>query len=117
MLAMQKRTGTSVTGPSVGGFRAVRPSRKSLTLSTSRTSAPRKTGCNSRPTPTTKKSKRFLDEDFDLDVSWYTMDDLLNLAFDPKALSKLDKGDTFNIIRELAIRLQRANDEINRLAR
>lgn len=52
-----------------------------------------------------------------MDVSWYTMDDLLNLAFDPKALSKLDKGDTFNIIRELAIRLQRANDEINRLAR
>lgn len=115
MLASLKRTGTSVTGPSVGGFRAARLSRKSLTPSTSRTSAPRKTGCSYPPTP--KKSKRFLDEDFDLDVSWYTTDDLLNLAFDAKALSKLDKGDTFNIIRELAIRLQRANDEINRLAR
>lgn len=117
MLASLKRTGTTVTGPSAAGFRAGRLSQRSYSPSTSRTSAPRKTGCNSRPTPTTKKSKRFLDEDFDLDVSWYTMDDLLNLAFDPKALSKLDKGDTFNIIRELAIRLQRANDEINRLAR
>jgi hypothetical protein len=115
MLVTQKRTGTSVTGPSAAGFRAGRLSRKSYSPSTSPTSAGRKTGC-SYP-PTTPKNKRFLDEDFDLDVSWYTMDDLLNLAFDPKALSKLDKGDTFNIIRELAIRLQRANDEISRLAR
>lgn len=62
-------------------------------------------------------TKRFLDEDLDLDVSWYTHDDLLNLAFDAKQLAKLDQGDTRNLIKELAIRLQRATDELHRLDR
>jgi hypothetical protein len=67
--------------------------------------------------PTRKNPKTFFDKDFDLDVSWYTHDDLLNLAFDPKQLAKLDQGDTRNLIKELAIRLQRATDELHRLDR
>jgi hypothetical protein len=52
-----------------------------------------------------------------LDVSWYTHDDLLNLAFDPKALAKLDQGDMRNLVKELAIRLQREYDLLQRLER
>lgn len=54
---------------------------------------------------------------FDLDVSWYTHDDLLNLAFDRKALAKFDGDDLRNVIKELAIRLQREHDELMRVAR
>lgn len=63
------------------------------------------------------RRNRYLDEDFDLDVSWYTIDELLNLAHDRGALSKLDHGDMVNVIKELAIRLQQANDELHRLSR
>lgn len=56
-----------------------------------------------------------IDEDFDLDVSWYTIDDLLNLAFNQKDLAKLDQGDMTNLIKELAIRLERANHELHLL--
>ena len=56
-------------------------------------------------------------ESFDLDVSWYTHDDLLNLAFDPKQLAKLDQGDMRNLVKELAIRLQREYDLLQRLER
>jgi hypothetical protein len=56
-------------------------------------------------------------ESFDLDVSWYTHDDLLNLAFDAKQLAKLDQGDMRNLVKELAIRLQRTTDELHRLDR
>lgn len=65
----------------------------------------------------TAVTKTFLDKDFDLDVSWYTHDDLLNLAFDHKALAKLDRGDTLNLIKELAIRLQRTANQLQRLER
>jgi hypothetical protein len=65
----------------------------------------------------TTTTKRFLDEDFDLDVSWYTHDDLLNLAFDKKELSKLDQGDMRNLVRELALRLQQTADQLQRLER
>jgi hypothetical protein len=56
-------------------------------------------------------------EAFDLDVSWYTHDDLLNLAFDNKQLAKLDQGDMRNLVKELAIRLQRTTDELLKAAR
>jgi hypothetical protein len=52
-----------------------------------------------------------------LDVSWYTHDDLLNLAFDNKELAKLDQGDVRNLVRELAIRLQQSYDQLQRLER
>jgi hypothetical protein len=59
----------------------------------------------------------YLMEALDLDVSWYTHDDLVNLAYDDKALAKLDGGDLRNIIRELTIRLQRTTDQLQRLER
>ena len=52
-----------------------------------------------------------------MDFSWYTMDDLLNQAYDNKKLAQMDRGDTLNLIRELANRLQRAADELQVLAR
>lgn len=53
----------------------------------------------------------------DLDVSWYTHDDLLNLAYDRKALAKLDGDDIRNVVRELARRLQQTTDELMRCQR
>lgn len=62
------------------------------------------------------KSK-FRDEHGDIDVSWYTQDDLLNLAFDRASHAKMDLGDLSNIIKELGIRLQKTTDELYRLSR
>jgi hypothetical protein len=56
-------------------------------------------------------------ESFDMDFSWYTQDKLMNEAFDNKALAQMDRGDMLSMIRELALRLQRANDELQVLAR
>lgn len=55
------------------------------------------------------------DEGFDHDFSWYTVDDLLNLAFDKTGLAQLDGGDMMNLIRELGIRLQQSYTELQKL--
>lgn len=52
-----------------------------------------------------------------MDVSWYTHDDLLNLAFSPKDLAQLDQGDMRNLVTELARRLQQTYDQLQRLER
>lgn len=51
-------------------------------------------------------------EAFDMDFSWYSIDALQNLAFNRKALASMDQGDMVNLIRELALRLQQAINEI-----
>jgi hypothetical protein len=52
-------------------------------------------------------------EDFDMDFSWKSTDALINQAYDMKGLAKMDRDDTANLIRELAIRLQQAIKELN----
>lgn len=52
-----------------------------------------------------------------IDFSWYTHDDLLNLSFDRETVTKMEKGAAAILVRELAIRLQRATDELHRLER
>jgi hypothetical protein len=50
-----------------------------------------------------------------MDFSWVTTNDLLNTAFDNKQLTQMDRGDTLNLIRELARRLQLAENELGLL--
>lgn len=54
-------------------------------------------------------------EDFDMDFSWTTTNDLINTAFDKKKLAQMDMGDTLELVLELARRLQKAVDEIDTL--
>lgn len=56
-----------------------------------------------------------LDPDGDLDVSWYTDESLLELAFDRRQQAQLDQSDMSNVIRELAIRLQKAKHDLYNL--
>lgn len=60
-----------------------------------------------------KNKTKFVDKSFNLDVSWYTNDALLNLVFDRGALSQLDRGDMVNVTMELARRLQKVITELN----
>lgn len=48
-----------------------------------------------------------------MDFSWKSTDALINQAYDLKGLAKMDRDDTANLIRELAIRLQQAIKELN----
>lgn len=41
-----------------------------------------------------------------MDFSWTPMDVLLNTAFDKKQLAQMDRGDTLELVLELARRLQ-----------
>lgn len=48
-----------------------------------------------------------------MDFSWKNNDYLINLSYDKKELAKLDRDDTANLVRELAIRLQAAIKELD----
>jgi hypothetical protein len=54
---------------------------------------------------------------YDMDFSWYTIDELLNTALSAKDVGQMDMGDKVSLIRELAARLQRAEAELMKLAR
>jgi hypothetical protein len=51
------------------------------------------------------------------DFSWYTHDDLLNLAYDRAVVAKMDKEASAALVYELGVRLQRATDELYRAQR
>lgn len=48
-----------------------------------------------------------------MDFSWKNNDYLINTAYDMKELAKMDRGDTLNLIRELANRLQLVLKELD----
>jgi len=63
-----------------------------------------------------KNKNKFVDKSFNLDVSWYTNDNLLNLVFDRAAIAQLDRGDMMNVTMELARRLQDTLFELDQLS-